>query len=796
MTAKSGAAGAHVCSVRATTWCVVLAAGAAGHAIGVQPEVPGPAIVNAPAMVQLSGSIDLARLLDLCSSRLKVVIEYDPAQLKAQQVTWRSPLGMTDAQLWAAANRLLGQRGFTTVRIAGTDGFSVVKLDDAGKAASAEPAFTATAAAAKLAENPGVVRPGFRNAAIRLEHVSTRDAIEAVKPALRPGVQNVPAGQAVQIASGVVSVADLTPRVDEAVEILARFDRPENATVVEELMLKHVTAAQAVTLATQLASKREAVAGDKLVGEVVAGASGGTLLVIAPKRLQSQWESLISRVDRREPVETVTYSPRLFSVREVAPLVQQIAGATGGGGGGAGGAGANADDRLKVLIEEPTGSLLVTATPTQHAKIAELIARLDSVTGESRRPLRTFVVRNRSVLELIGVLDRLISAGVLEATADDAARHGGSSLVGTASNGITPAMLPPGANPMSTLSTVPGGASGATGSGPLLGSGTPVQPNASRPRGTLPITLTYDEATSTIIAIGESRLIEQVGQLIKSLDVRQPQVMLEVMLVTLSDSDTIDFGIELERFRVDGKILTRLSSLFGISSTATVGGAAARTTGEAAGFSGVVLDPGEFAVVVRALQNVNSGKTVSLPRVLVANNQQATFNGVVQQPYASSFTAGNSSTPTTTFGGTQDAGTQISVKPQITDGEALLLQYNLSFSAFTGKASATLPPPRQVNSVTSQASIPDGYTVVVGGLEVTSEGDTAAQIPIVGSIPILGELFKNQTKAQSRSRFFVFIHAGVMRGSSLEELRNVSDQQLRQAQIPSGWPENEPQVIR
>lgn len=221
----------------------------------------------------------------------------------------------------------------------------------------------------------------------------------------------------------------------------------------------------------------------------------------------------------------------------------------------------------------------------------------------------------------------------------------------------------------------------------------------------------------------------------------------------------------------------------------------------------MVLNPGDFSVVIRALETVNQGRSLTVPRVLVNNNQQATFNSSLQQPFAS--TNASDTVATTSFGGTFDAGTTISVRPQIAQRDHLVLDYQVKLSSFTGSATASpppLPPPRQENSVTSIATIPDGYTVVVGGLEAIADGEGESRVPGLGAIPIIGELFKNRTNQRSRTRFFVFLRANVMRGSAgngFEELKYISDRAagtdgagLSSEQRAGGWPELAPRVIR
>lgn len=523
---------------------------------------------------------------------------------------------------------------------------------------------------------------------------------------------------------------------------------------------------------------------------MLAAPNSNRVILISPQRLVPVWQALIEQADRREPVETVAYTPRIFAVRDVGALIQQIAGSVAGA--------ATADERFKIIIEEPTGSILVTGTSSQHAKVRELLERLDNVPGEARRPMRAFVIRNRPIGELMDVLSRMIAAGALDA---DSSR---TSTPGT--SGISPVALPTGtATGMSPATSAPSTQPGfstyiTTPAAPLIPGASPlaagIASSTNRPLSpqALPITLTADEATNTIIAIGDGRLLAQVEILLKVLDVRQPQVMLEVVLVTLSERDSLTLGVELQQVLRNGDTTTTLSSLFGLSTTSPGGGL---LPAAAAGFTGAVIRPGDFAVIVKALQALGEGRSVSLPKVLLANNQRASFDSLVQEPYGVSFTQGNSSTTSVTFGGTLDAGTQLSIKPQITEGETVLLDYSISISSFgeQGKA-GNLPPSRQVNSVQSLASVPDGYTVVVGGLESTTESQSVEQVPILGSIPLLGEAFKNQSKNKTRSRFFVLIRASVLRGQSLEALRYLSDPMIQQAGVPSDWPASTPQIIR
>lgn len=793
------------------------------------------------AQTSLPAQIELARLIDLTADRLKARISYDDQALKAR-VTLRQADGMSDLELWQLTNRVLAEQGWTTVR-SGDDGtLAVVKLANAAQSARVDTAESVQVAIAAAGSQPSgaAVRPGFQRVLVRLQRASSKDVQSVLQLVLTKQVGSVT--EADQAGGGLIAVADLTPNLDIALRLIAEIDSAAGGATVREVPARNVEPSRIASLAKQLADKGKASGGRELRGDVIPAVSGTGVLIIAPPSVVPEWEKLIELADQRESVERRTYSVASFAAKDVAALIEQAVRGSGGsqaGGGGAGGVAGGSDDRWRLIQDDLTGSFLITATPTQHAQVEELLARLNSVPAESRRPVRSFRIRNRGVREIQQVLTDLMRAGVLEASASQGdlgtigsqtsrqAFAPGGTFVPTLPGGSPRNEVPPGAAGGLSGSSTDGSSGGATGTaaglgqgpgsgqglvsgqGPGSGQGLNGRQNfaesvtstrggsgsGSRGIAGASLTLTSDEATNTLIAVGEPRLLAELEKLLPTLDVRQPQVMLEAMIVSLSDSQSVNFGIELEKLRLSGDTFIRLSSLFGLSTASGSGAAATRTVGDGAGFTGAVLNPGDFSVVVRALETLNNGRSFSQPKVLVNNNQQATFNSVLQQPFAS--TNASTTVATTAFGGTQDAGTTISVRPQIAEGDHLVLTYSVSLSSFVGaSASANLPPPRQQNSVQSVATIPDGYTVVVGGLELATDGEGKTQIPLLGDIPLVGELFKNRNNTTSRQRFYVFLRANVLRQSGLDDLKYLSAIDAAGTDVDDGWPKVEPRVIR
>lgn len=725
--------------------CGLTMASSAFGSARIQPEA-------AQDSIHLSGNIELARLLDLCADRLAVTIEYDPSLLKGT-TTLRASGPVSDAGLWDFAHQFLAQRGLTTVRSPGRPGFIVTKLSDAAQASEVISAEHWLLSVQNLTHHPG-----FSSVLYRTRRVSTRDALEAIRPLVsKPGGAATALGE-----SNMLLLSDVTPRLKEILSFLQNLDL-DNDIVQRRLPIRHRDPAAFLAILNQAASRLREIGTSSLNGDVIATMDGGFLLV-APEDDLTSWSQLIESLDVVSDAETRTYVPTRFPATDVARLIENLLGSNLSG----------ASDSARVVIDEMTGTLFIAATPTEHIEISTLIERLNT-TIDGSRPMRSFAILNRPVEDLLDTLSRLIDGGALDARGDpqskvrEAASQHHVRDLGPASTSQSDANL------SDTLLT------------PSPEEASPRPSDAQ----TLNLFLSADKATNTLIAIGEPRMLSQLESLLQMLDVRQPQVMLEVVLVSITDTDAVNLGVELERLGNVGDAAFKLASLFGLS---TAGGGA-RAVGDAAGFTGAVLNPGEFSVVVRALQAINKGRSLSNPKVLVTNNEQARFSSVLQQPFVRTDTTSN--TATSSFGGSDSAGTTISVKPQIAAGDHLVLTYSINLSSFVGTpAAAGLPPPKQQNSVDSVATIPDGHTVAVGGLELESDSTSTSQIPLLGDVPLIGELFKNRAIGSNRTRFFAFIKATVLRSSGLDDLKYISRVDRDAMGVDDGFPEVRPRVIR
>jgi type II secretory pathway component GspD/PulD (secretin) len=769
------------------------------HAQSVDDPVAhgGAAEASVDGTSDLNGEVSLEHLVQLCAARGKVEVEYVEADLKARVVI-RVEGELTDDELWALTNELLASNGLASVRRPGSRVLSIVKATDAAAAARVERMTSVDDSSpdnARGGANDSSRLGGFQSVVLRVRHREAKDAVEAIRPVLSKQTGSVSAiGD-----GGLVLVTDYAARIEQASYLLSLMDVPSAESAFETVPARHVRAQELVASVTAALLAKDDASKPRLRGRAIATNDGASVILVAPATELATWQSLLAAFDRPPLADTKTYLVRGFGTAEVSQLVEASCRDQGPQGSG---------QRWKLVVDDLTSTLIVTATESEHALIDALFDRLAAAPQDARQQVRTFVVRNRPVREVLEVLGGLLDAPAIAEGDDptgadpsdptDRSRSGSAGQPQQPSGGGVVLSTPPPSNPRQTTppsfasragagssSGSPSGGGGGGGGSDGGGGGVTTVRSGN-------LTLTADEGTNTIIVAAEPRTMARIESLLKAVDVRQPQVEIQALVVSLTDDQSVDLGVELSKLEISGSTIMSLSSLFGLSqlSASSTGVPAAGSGG-----TGVVLRPGDFSVLVRALETISKGRSLNVPKAMVFNNRQASLSSVLQQPVLS--TNASDTVATTSFSGTQDAGTIITVTPQIAEGDHLLLDYSIEISSFVGdSADPSLPPPRQQNQLKSVVAIPNCHVVAVGGLQIESDVQGISQVPLLGNIPILGEAFKSRSNTRTRSRFYVFIRAEIMRQRDFEDLRYLSDVAAAEAGIDDGFPTNEPRVIR
>jgi general secretion pathway protein D len=304
-------------------------------------------------------------------------------------------------------------------------------------------------------------------------------------------------------------------------------------------------------------------------------------------------------------------------------------------------------------------------------------------------------------------------------------------------------------------------------------------------------TITADPNTNTIIIQADPATQKIYEGLIKMLDKRRPQVLIECTLVTVDTSNNFSLGVELGAdSKGSPKVITFNS--FGLSTPSPVSGALQLIPG--AGFNGTLINSSIAQVVIQALATNSRSKVLSSPRILVNDNATGTLESVTEQPFTS--VNASNTVATTSFAGYVSAGTNITLTPHISEGDHLQLDYGVSLNSFSGSESNGVPAPRQTDSVQSKITIPDGVTVVVGGLHSSNYSLSKQSLPFIGEIPILKYLFSQTTETKGQSTLFVFIRPIILRDDAFADLKFFSQRDVNAAGIAGDYPQSCALLIR
>jgi type IV pilus assembly protein PilQ len=305
-------------------------------------------------------------------------------------------------------------------------------------------------------------------------------------------------------------------------------------------------------------------------------------------------------------------------------------------------------------------------------------------------------------------------------------------------------------------------------------------------------TLSIDERTNTLLVQDTAERLSDIRRLVQTLDVPVRQVLIEARIVIVNDTFERDLGA---RF---GVTTARTNGNNGLLAVTGNGTGADTMTGSAqanlaaglpatpvttpalanryqvnlpvttpAGTLGVSLLGGSYLVDLElsAAQNEGRGEVVSSPRVITANQKQASIAQGVEIPYQESASSGAT---TTQF---KKAVLSLKVTPLITPDNRVILDIDVSDDAvgqLVQSATGGTVPSIDTREIITQVLVNDGQTVVLGGILETTKTKSSDKVPYLGDIPILGNLFKTTTNVNNKTELLIFITPKILReGSNL-----------------------------
>jgi general secretion pathway protein D len=469
---------------------------------------------------------------------------------------------------------------------------------------------------------------------------------------------------------------------------------------------------------------------------------------------------------------------------DVAALLQRFNEGSAPAGQGMGGA-------PTIVIDARSNSLIVRANnPARLAQVRMMVDRLDRPAAGSTGAGNIWVVylKNADATRLATILRAAFS--VPGATGAAAPGSMGASGGGAGGAGTPPSM-------------------GLAGMGGGAGSSGAASPQATAPvaAAAAPSTggfIQADPATNSLIITAAEPLYKQLRAVIEQLDGRRAQVYIESMIVKVDANKAADIGFQWQAVssKTDSRVAGFGGTNFGkgtnniITLSGSLSNGATGLTALAAsppsGFNiGILRQFGDLTTLgtlARFLETQANGNVLSTPNLMALDNEEAKIVIGQNVPFITgSFS--NAGTGTAGINPFQtierkDVGLTLRVKPQIGEGGNVRLTIYQENSSVVAGASSSAGPTTDKSAIETTVTVDDGQILVLGGLLKDEYTGDVSKVPLLGDIPLLGRLFRSDSRTRTKTNLMVFLRPVVMRtqqaASSLTQDRYESIRALQE----------------
>jgi general secretion pathway protein D len=292
-----------------------------------------------------------------------------------------------------------------------------------------------------------------------------------------------------------------------------------------------------------------------------------------------------------------------------------------------------------------------------------------------------------------------------------------------------------------------------------------------------------DTQTNAIVVNAPPKMMRSLMQIVDKLDIRRAQVLVEAIIVEVIADKTAELGIT---WAVEGAAST---TPIGATNFPDFGNGVVQLAGAAAGGGETPVDPGSligdgitfgvgrisetgvsFAAILRALEGDADTNIISTPSLVTTDNEEASLNVGQEVPFVTgSFTntGGNigSVNPFQTIQREQ-VGVKLTITPQINEGNSLLLDISQEISNIAQSVEGATDLITNQRIVETTVIVDDGQILVLGGLLEDVLRESEQRVPILGSIPFLGALFRVQATDKVKTNLLVFIRPTILRDAA------------------------------
>ena len=299
--------------------------------------------------------------------------------------------------------------------------------------------------------------------------------------------------------------------------------------------------------------------------------------------------------------------------------------------------------------------------------------------------------------------------------------------------------------------------------------------------------VTYHEKTNSLIVSSEGSNLDLIRNLVAKIDIRRAQVLVEAIIVELSENAAKNLGIEaiFSGSDDDGNQIpigitrfpgSKSPDLLAITGNSVQGGDDAtlsaiatnsllNTQGLVAGFGSIDSDGDSFVGIINAIAEDQNSNILSTPSIIAMDNEPA--NLVIGQEIpitiGESLGANNANPFRTTS--RQEVGVKLSITPQINEGNSVILDIKQEVSGVAGALTGGSDIITNKRTIETTVLVDNNQIIVLGGLIDDDIQETINRVPVLGQIPILGRLFRSSSKSVIRRNLTVFLRPKILADS-------------------------------
>ncbi|MDT3721851.1 type II secretion system secretin GspD [Pseudomonas oryzihabitans] len=470
------------------------------------------------------------------------------------------------------------------------------------------------------------------------------------------------------------------------------------------------------------------------------------LLVVTDWRSNlSRIGQLLARLDRGrdEPVEMIAL--RHAQARDTAPLVERLLASRGQAGGG-----------VQVLADARSNALMVRGDEAVRRQVRRLVAELD-VSRDAASDTEVVYLHHAKAGEVVKVLRGLSGEVTQEARVE------------------IPVAAAPVGNTTPMESDGEGAISSAKAGGGALATGAPG------------IRLEADLGTNAIVLIGPPRELAAYKRIIQQLDIRRAQVVVEAIIAEITDTKANQLGVQWLFLDRNGNLpagsvnFTNGTPINGIAAaaanqdTTALGSLLSGMQGISAGVGRLGGSGLNFVTLLQAMRSESGFNLLSTPTLLTLDNAEASIMVGQEVPFVTGSVTSNNANPYQTIE-RREVGVKLRLKPQINEGDTVRMEIvqEVSSLADNVRASDVVTNKREIKTT---VMVEDNGLIVLGGL-ISNEGtDSDQRVPLLGDVPVLGNLFKSRTRSSTKQNLVVFIRPRILRDPGL--VQQISEDKYR-----------------